>query len=172
MSLLDRVLKFLFPRQFGTGESEPGIPIPPEVRLWFARIERQEQEIKAREREETIDEQGEPTLEETEPDFEDFEEDEERGEREDIREGVQYRRKIIKSVFYCEGRTGQRSVRINLRSTTFEANGIDRMDELLREVEIIRKYQNCYQLTEWGYSDNEETDNPPFKFPIIEVGEE
>ena len=100
------------------------------------------------------------------------ERDEEERERETDQEEVTYHRKIIKSVFYCEGRTSHRGIRINVFSVTFEDNDTDRFNELLREIEVLRQYDRCHQVGDWGYDDQQTTTRPPFVYPIIEVGEE
>ncbi len=107
---------------------------------------------------------------------------------------TQYRRKIVKSVYYFEGFTAHKSIRKFVYAMTFENNELDRSEELIEAVEDefgdledisedaprmtdIEQLTEFHQkdgirISEYGYSDSSLTSNPPFKWDIIETGEE
>ena len=96
-------------------------------------------------------------------------EDEEETQRDEVSEDIVFQRKILKSRF--SERRGQKAVEVF--AVTFEDNFTDRFAELLEE---IRTYSDDNLLFfaggDYGYDDQQETTNPPFIFPNIEVGEE
>ncbi len=82
-----------------------------------------------------------------------------------------YYRKIVKSVYYFEGMTAHRDVRRFVFALTFENNLIDREPELIDAIEG-RYGDKGYRTSGYGYSDSSTTTRPPFKWDIIETGEE
>ena len=107
-----------------------------------------------------------------------------------------FRRKIAKTIYYCEGKglLGHKIRRL-VFGLTFENNRIDRFDRIVDEIESVfgnqveQQYQppkihdetrgglfapvrGCVRISDYGYSDTDFFRNPSFVWPQIEVGEE
>ena len=106
-----------------------------------------------------------------------------------------FRRKIIKSLWYCPNDPHRAGFGHKVFALTYEDNDIDRFDELIEALQLgtdeieqglqdpifgsetrgnksFVNMKNCVQASEFGYDDEMETNKPPFEFPDIEVGEE
>ena len=90
-----------------------------------------------------------------------------------IGEDIIYQRKIIKT-----GSSDKRQTRtVQLFAFTFEDNFTDRFEELAREIQRYANSKNLFIVEDinellGGYDDQSEFSDPPFTWPIIEVGEE
>ena len=90
-----------------------------------------------------------------------------------ISQAIIYQRKIIKPK--ASEKRGNKAVK--LFAVTFEDNFTDRSEELAREILRYAETHNVHlepdiQQLIGGYDDQEEHINPPFKYPVIEVGTE
>ena len=94
--------------------------------------------------------------------------------REDLPEETkdEYRRKIVKTLYYCSGATAHRDQKRSVYALTFESNSIDREQELIDEIESDLRFKHCFKQRDFGYEDFQRVRDPPHTYPFIEVGKE
>lgn len=95
-------------------------------------------------------------------------EEEKEIEQEEIREGIQFRQKLVSALYYCNGE------REELFARTFEDNEKDRAMILMRDIQEFAEEKSCSEIREnFGYSDDfvpELEVDTNFIYPNVEVG--
>ena len=111
---------------------------------------------------------------------------------------IVFNRKIVKTLVYCPDEPHRAGFGHKLYALTYDDSDDDLFDELRNEIlnsiaeEVeqgldqrnfnfgentgnllnLNGFRNCLQVSEFGYNGELETTDPPFEFPLIEVGEE